>query len=208
MNCAKVLIVDDEPFARQTIAEWLRGKNFNVFEAESGPQAMERIQKDNMDIVISDMVMPGMDGLQLLKKAKATKADVSFPHGYGVPVARYRDKSHAGRGIGLSGKALHARGADASGESHADAKGSRQTAWVGQGHFPGGRDFSGHVDAHHRGTFSPSPLTPSEEKSNERHSVSRSGKPRPKISEFRISQPFQHNLQRSRLRLHGKQFLS
>jgi DNA-binding NtrC family response regulator len=78
MNCAKVLIVDDEPFARQTIAEWLRGKNFNVFEAESGPQAMERIQKDNMDIVISDMVMPGMDGLQLLKKAKAAKADVSF----------------------------------------------------------------------------------------------------------------------------------
>ena len=85
MNCAKVLIVDDEPFARQTIAEWLRGKNFHVIEAESGPQAMERIQKDNMDIVISDMVMPGMDGLQLLKQAKAIKADVSFLMVTGYP---------------------------------------------------------------------------------------------------------------------------
>ena len=78
MNCAKVLIVDDEPFARQTIAEWLRGMNFHVFEAESGPQAMERIQKDNMDIVISDIVMLGMDGIQLLKEAKAVNGDIPF----------------------------------------------------------------------------------------------------------------------------------
>jgi DNA-binding response OmpR family regulator len=85
MNCAKVLIVDDEPFARQTIAEWLRRKNFHVFEAESGAQAMERIQNDNMDIVISDMVMPGMDGFQLLRKARAAKADVPFLMVTGYP---------------------------------------------------------------------------------------------------------------------------
>jgi two-component system C4-dicarboxylate transport response regulator DctD len=75
---ATVLIVDDEPSVRQTLSEWMRKKNFHVFEAEGGRQAMEMIQRDDPDIVISDVVMPGMDGIQLLKEAKAVKADTSF----------------------------------------------------------------------------------------------------------------------------------
>ena len=78
MHCAKVLIVDDEPISRQTIAEGLRGKNCDVIEAESGQQTMERLQKEKMNIVISDMVMPGMDGLELLKKVTRLKIDVPF----------------------------------------------------------------------------------------------------------------------------------
>ena len=75
---ASVLIVDDEPSVRQTLSEWMRKKNFHVFEAEGGRQAMEMIQRDDPDIVISDVVMPGMDGIQLLKEAKAVKADIPF----------------------------------------------------------------------------------------------------------------------------------
>src|SRR5512137_1742909 len=75
---ASVLIVDDEPSVRQTLSEWMRKKNFQVFEAEGGRQAMEMIQRDDPDIVISDVVMPGMDGIQLLKEAKAVKADTPF----------------------------------------------------------------------------------------------------------------------------------
>jgi DNA-binding NtrC family response regulator len=78
MTQASVLIVDDEPSVRQTLSEWMRKKNFNVFEAEGGRQAMEMIQRDDPDIVISDVVMPGMDGIQLLKAAKAVKADTPF----------------------------------------------------------------------------------------------------------------------------------
>ncbi len=75
---ASVLIVDDEPSVRQTLSEWMRKKNFRVFEAEGGRQAMEMIQRDDPDIVISDVIMPGMDGIQLLKAAKAVKADIPF----------------------------------------------------------------------------------------------------------------------------------
>ena len=75
---ASVLIVDDEPSVRQTLSEWMRKKNFHVFEAEGGRQAMEMIQRDDPDIVISDVLMPGMDGIQLLKEAKAVKADIPF----------------------------------------------------------------------------------------------------------------------------------
>ncbi len=85
MEHARVLVVDDEPFARQTLSEWLREKDYDVLEAESGRQAMERIRNDKPDIVISDMVMPGMDGLQLLKEAKAAKSDVSFLMVTGYP---------------------------------------------------------------------------------------------------------------------------
>lgn len=85
MSQASVLIVDDEPFARQALSEWLRRKNFRVIEADDGRQAMERIRKDEPDIIISDMVMPGMDGLQLLKEAKTVRADVPFLMVTGYP---------------------------------------------------------------------------------------------------------------------------
>jgi DNA-binding NtrC family response regulator len=78
MMQASVLIVDDEPLVRRTLSEWMRRMNFHVFEAEGGRQAMEVIRTGEPDIVISDVVMPGMDGLQLLTEAKAVKADIPF----------------------------------------------------------------------------------------------------------------------------------
>ena len=85
MTQASVLIVDDDPFARQTLSEWLRRKNFSVIEAENGWQAMERIRKNYLDIVISDVVMPVMDGIQFLKEAKAVKANIPIIMISGVP---------------------------------------------------------------------------------------------------------------------------
>jgi DNA-binding NtrC family response regulator len=85
MSHARVLVVDDEPFARQMLSEWLRGMDFHVFEAEDGRQALERIWKDEPDVIISDMVMPEMDGLQLLKKSMAIRADIPFLMVTGYP---------------------------------------------------------------------------------------------------------------------------
>jgi DNA-binding NtrC family response regulator len=78
MMQASVLIVDDEPLVRQTLSEWMRRKNFQVFEADGGRQALAMIRTGDPDLVISDVVMPGMDGIQLLKEAKAVKADIPF----------------------------------------------------------------------------------------------------------------------------------
>jgi CheY-like chemotaxis protein len=65
MNQATALIVDDEPLARQTFSEWLRKNNCRVFEAESGQQALDIILMENLDIVVCDVVMPGMSGIEL-----------------------------------------------------------------------------------------------------------------------------------------------
>ncbi len=78
MAQASVLVVDDEPFSRQILSAWLRIKNFHVIEADGGRQAMERIVRDKPDIVISDMVMPGMDGFQLLEESRPIRADAPF----------------------------------------------------------------------------------------------------------------------------------
>ncbi len=78
MAQASVLVVEDDPFSRQILSEWLRIKNFQVIEADGGRQAMERIVRDKPDIVVSDMVMPGMDGFQLLEESRPIRVDVPF----------------------------------------------------------------------------------------------------------------------------------
>ena len=85
MHGATVLIVDDEPVARQTFAEWLKAKRFRVIEAENGIQAMERLRKDPLDIVISDRVMAGMGGLELLREVRTSRIDVPFVMITGYP---------------------------------------------------------------------------------------------------------------------------
>jgi two-component system response regulator AtoC len=67
---AKILVVDDEAIVRESLRDWLSDVGHQVLTAENGPQALEIIQKEEPRIVIADLVMPGMDGLELLKRAK------------------------------------------------------------------------------------------------------------------------------------------
>ena len=69
-NGTKVLIVDDEAIIRDSLRDWLSDVGHNVLTAENGSQALEVIEKEKPSIVIVDLVMPGMDGIELLKKAK------------------------------------------------------------------------------------------------------------------------------------------
>ena len=70
MEGIKVLLVDDEEDFRKTLANRLRKRNFEVTEAESGPQALEALDRQAGDIVVLDVRMPGMDGLEVLKRVK------------------------------------------------------------------------------------------------------------------------------------------
>ncbi|MFC2004909.1 sigma-54-dependent transcriptional regulator [Chloroflexota bacterium] len=66
----KILIVDDEAIVRESLRDWLSDAGHQVLTAESGPQALEIIEKEKPGIAIVDLVMPGMDGIELLKRAK------------------------------------------------------------------------------------------------------------------------------------------
>ena len=67
---AKVLVVDDEAIIRESLRDWLSDVGHQVLIAENGPQALEIIEKEKPSIAIVDLVMPGMDGIELLKRAK------------------------------------------------------------------------------------------------------------------------------------------
>ncbi len=70
MTGVKVLIVDDEAVIRRGLCRVLEGRGYQVETSESGFVAIERLQKTPFDIVITDLKMPGMDGIEVLKAIK------------------------------------------------------------------------------------------------------------------------------------------
>ena len=67
-----ILIVDDEKNIRATLARSLRLEGYGTVEAENGVQALERIESDEIDLIILDLQMPILDGLAFLEKMAAS----------------------------------------------------------------------------------------------------------------------------------------
>jgi two-component system response regulator AtoC len=76
MKKVKVLIVDDEAIIRDALSDWLNDIGYQVFTAENGHKALDVIEKEKPGIMITDLVMPGMDGIELMKRAKARQPDI------------------------------------------------------------------------------------------------------------------------------------
>jgi DNA-binding NtrC family response regulator len=70
MEGIRVLIVDDEEDFRITLANRLKKRKFAVLEAEDGLRALEIIRTYPVDVAIVDIKMPGLDGLETLKRIK------------------------------------------------------------------------------------------------------------------------------------------
>ncbi len=66
----KILVVDDEPEIRELLKEFLTKKGYAVSTAYSGETAIEKIEKEDFDIMLLDMAMFGMSGLDVLRKVK------------------------------------------------------------------------------------------------------------------------------------------
>ena len=80
-----ILIVDDEPLIRKSLFEILKMKGYSCLMASGSKEALELIHKQNVDIVISDMKLPEMSGIELLRKIKKTQPqiEVIMMTGYG-----------------------------------------------------------------------------------------------------------------------------
>ncbi len=64
-----ILIAEDDPLVRKTTAHYLTGKGYSVLEASDGKKALQLFREKRPDIIITDLRMPGMDGLQLIQTA-------------------------------------------------------------------------------------------------------------------------------------------
>jgi len=72
-SCRRLLIVEDEPILRITVADALRKEGWDVSVAEDGAEALASFERLHHDVVLSDLLMPRMDGVELLKRVKALR---------------------------------------------------------------------------------------------------------------------------------------
>ena len=70
-NLGSILLVDDEPEILELLQRQLEARDFTVFTAESGDAALEVLKSTSIDILVTDVRMPGMDGITLLEKAQS-----------------------------------------------------------------------------------------------------------------------------------------
>jgi DNA-binding response OmpR family regulator len=71
MSGSKVLVVDDEPTVREVVAGYLRRDGHDVSEAGDGTTALELLDAEPPDLVVLDMMLPGVNGLDVLRRVRA-----------------------------------------------------------------------------------------------------------------------------------------
>ena len=69
----KVLVVDDEDMIRNLMEETLTEVGFSVYTASTGEEALKLLVKENIEIIFLDLMLPGMDGINLCKLLKKNK---------------------------------------------------------------------------------------------------------------------------------------
>lgn len=71
----KILVVDDERGIRFLLSEVLLNKGFEVSLASDGQESLDKLEQDHFDLVVTDINMPKLDGVSMLKRMKKTGRD-------------------------------------------------------------------------------------------------------------------------------------
>jgi len=74
-----ILVVDDERTIRLSIKAALEGEEYSFIEATNGKEALSKAKKDKPDLILLDVMMPGMDGFEALKQLKQDAATKRIP---------------------------------------------------------------------------------------------------------------------------------
>ncbi len=83
---SSIMIVDDEPDILIVLGEFLSKEGFKVLTAKDGRQAIEKLKGNKVDLVLLDMAMPNLNGIETLRELKKLKPDVSV-----IMITAYRD---------------------------------------------------------------------------------------------------------------------
>lgn len=75
----KILVADDSPFVLEIVQTVLESEGFDVVTAIDGTEAWKKVQSEKPDVVIVDIVMPGMNGYEICKKIKSTEELKGLP---------------------------------------------------------------------------------------------------------------------------------
>ena len=72
----KILVVDDEAIVRESIRDWLEDAGYQVATAESGEEALALVKEQDFGVMVLDLRLPGMSGIDVLKKVKQLKPQI------------------------------------------------------------------------------------------------------------------------------------
>ncbi len=99
MAIERILVVDDEEAIREIVCSMLTNAGYEASQASSGLAALDRLNADNFELILSDLMMPEMDGIALLDRAKTVAADtpmimVTAVHDVSVALAAIRNGAY------------------------------------------------------------------------------------------------------------------
>jgi len=130
----KVLVVDDDPVVGKSFDRVLSGKGYAVITARNGEEALSKLNAEDYDVVFTDIKMPGMSGLEVAERVKASRPwlPVVIVTGYGTDDNEARAEAAGVSGFllkplspevieGMTNKALHERDATAAASATAEA---------------------------------------------------------------------------------------
>jgi len=83
----KILLVEDETVLREALRDWLTEDGYDVECVDSGEEALDRIKKEQFGVVVLDLRLPGIDGLQVFEQAKELKSETK-----GIIITAYPSK--------------------------------------------------------------------------------------------------------------------
>ena len=112
MEGLRVLFVDDEDDFRETIVKRLNARKIQAMGAESGVRALEIVKDNDFDVIVLDVKMPGMDGIETLRHIKQMKPEIEVIMLTG----------HASVEFGLKGMQLGVRLRDEAGAAQRTAR--------------------------------------------------------------------------------------
>lgn len=87
MSC-KVLVVDDDRTIRTILHDYLENLGFEIFHANDGREGWEIFQEQNLNLVITDIFMPEMTGVELVEKIKLSQNPIPVVLISGVPLSQ------------------------------------------------------------------------------------------------------------------------
>lgn len=73
---SRILVIDDERSIRNTLKDILEYEKYQVDLAEDGPKGLEKLKTSEYDVILCDIKMPGMDGIEVLEKIQASDSDM------------------------------------------------------------------------------------------------------------------------------------